>query len=336
METTQTMDNMDVSEVRPVEEQEKITIPGTEGTDFVNEDNYEAFKLLNMKSKVNDVQRLSDDLKTKVNEVISDDDIAGDHIDKCIENLTESDINELTDEQLNDMFTIDGTPIEFAFDLKTEEDRLKFMRDYLIYRRQTIDSCASLDAEIEKMQKEMAENQEELNKLSDLYGNVSGLIKETLKTKIEEAPDEDAKNLYTKLLDNFNYALTLENVKAYLKTYKGKSVMGDYLNDKKSMYIYRSYKRVCKELQIETDITNFRGLEYKFFGPDFTRYNNIFIFAVLHYVSSQKKYIADKSFGLFLTQLVINLKNLFLDKFDSEEDKEVFTSAIRDIVRIID
>ena len=339
------MNEEHVNEIETVEvwqcstEQEK-SIPGETVTtvtdnDFINDDNVDAFKLLNLKSKINDINSVIESVNNKQNELFKD---LGDFdfIDKNIENVSEEEINSMTDEDIDKLLTDeDGIVTEFAVSFKTVKELNQFKREFLVMRKQTLDSFKKFDEELAKLNAEIAESQEEFDKLVNTFGNVSNLIRHNLEEKLANAANNSQKELFIKLIDSFDNGINLNNLKAYCKSYKGANILWDHKDDKKATYIYRRYLKVIKNLNIKTDLTKFNFLEKRFLSEEYQERDNIFVFAVIHYISSWHNKAYTKADGLFLTQFTINLKNLFYNKFDSEDDKNTFIENIIDVIKII-
>lgn len=304
--------------------------------DFINDDNFGAFKLLGLKSKMHDINTIVGDITAKQNELVSGDDDTN-FIDERLESLTEADINNMTGAQIDELLTDpDGNIVEFEVDFGNDTKRMyQFKKDYLVMRKQSQESLKTFDAEIAKINAEIAECQDEFDRLVDTYGNVSNLIRSTLQTRLDSAQSDEQKNLFKTMLDAFDNAKSLDNVKQYCSSYRGRQIIWDIKNDKRSDYIYRRYKKVIDSLGIKTDLTKFNFLEKRFLTEEYQGRDNIFVFAVIHFISSWHGKQYTKADGLFLTQFTIMLKNLFYNKFEDEHDREIFISNIQDVIKII-
>lgn len=311
-------------------------VENKEYEEFVNDDNIDAFKLLSLKSKVNDINSIMENLNEKQAELISED-ADFDFIDERLETLTEEEINNMNGEQLDAVLTDEnGTLLEFTVDFGNDTKALyQFKKEFLIMRKQSLDAFKKFDEELTKINAEIAESQEEFDKLVNEFGNVSNLIRSTLIKRLENADTEEQKELFEKMLVSFDNGLALENIKSYCKSYKGRNILWDHKDDKQATYIYRRYLKVIKNLNIKTDLTKFNFLEKRFLTEEYQERDNIFVFAIIHYISSWHNKSYTKADGLFLTQFTINLKNLFYNKFDSEADKETFINNIHDVIKII-
>jgi len=55
----------------------------------------------------------------------------------------------------------------------------------------------------------------------------------------------------------------------------------------------------------------------------------------MYYISTFANKEVDRTIGLFLTQLTINLKNLIYNKFEDETTKETFSNNIKSVIEMI-
>lgn len=312
----------------------------TQTSDFIGDDDVDAFKLLGLKSKINDLASIATKLTEEQNKVLGEDnDEFANYLDSVVDAHTLEEIKSLTREDIDSIFIFNDEPVELGLDFDNDDQEFNFKKDYLVMRKQTLDSIAKLDEEMETINAELEEHQEELNQLLDSFGDMEGLIRAKLVEKYENSDDELKKELYSKMIIAFDNALTLSNVITYVRSHRGRSIISDYRDEKKSNKVYRNYIKVMQNLEITTNLTGFRNLESKFLVvDDNTIYNkrpNIFIFAVIHYIASWHNRDYSKADGLFVTQLIINLKDLYYDKFSTEEKKENFINNIKTIIDII-
>lgn len=302
--------------------------------EFVNDENVDALSMLNLKSKLNDVTSLADELKKNNNKLLSDNEEA-DFIDSKLEGVTEEDLKAMSDSEIDSFFTSDDVTVQFRIDFENPQQEKNFKRDFLIYRVQSNKALSDLDNEIAKIKDEIAASQKEFDEIIDSYGNVNNWIRTTIDDKLNSTDDEKKKALYMDIRDNFEYAFNLNNVKEYLNTHRGKCVIPDYGIEKKSMDIYKRYVKVMKRMKVREDLSKFADVEKKFIGDEYAQRSNIFMFSIMHFISSHYRDEDLSAFGLFVTQFIINMKNLVLNKFEDENEKELFISSIKEVIDII-
>ena len=312
-----------------------------QSNDFIDESDFDSFKLLGLQSKLNDLSKVTDQLKTDQNRLLGDDgDELAEYLDSVVESHTLDELKQLTPREVEDIYTSeDDEPVKFDIPFDNNKQEYEFKRDYLVMRKQTMESIAKLEEETASINAELAAHQEELNHLLDEYGDMEGLIRAKLVSKAENATDDTERALYTKMITSFDNALTLDCVKTYVKSYKGRKIIPDYRNDTMSRKVYKKYLKVIEDLEISANLTGFRDLERKFLDVDdnivYGKRSNIFIFAVIHYISSWHNKEYSKAEGLFITQLVINLKDLYYDKFVVSDNKTKFINNIKEVIDII-
>lgn len=325
-ETKEPIENVVIPEINSEVNQEDYG-------DLIDVDNKKAFEVFNMRSRMNDIKRIADDINEKTKNVIDDDEL--DEFDRIAMSFNEGEIEKLSDEEIEKVYNNNGNPIELSFEFENPEDTKAFKRDFLEFRRQSIVTTRALAEETEKLNKMFEESQEEIDEIIRKYGNMDNLIRNTLETRLEEAETEERKELIRKLIRNFDYALSLDNIKDFVTSYKGKNTIGYYRDNKQSHYIYRRYRKVCETFNIKTDLSKFGDLEKNFIGEEYNERPNIFLFSVIYYISTFANKEVDKTLGLFLTQLSINLKNLIYNKFEDESTKETFTNNIKAVIEMI-
>jgi len=329
IETLPTNTSIDLNDVEPAVDDEN-----EDYGDLVDSNNKRAFELFNMKSKMNDIKRIADDIQEKTKTVIENEDELS-VFDEIALKFDDDEIEKLTDEAIEEIYNNNGNPIELNFEFENPEDTKAFKRDFLEFRRQSILTTRTLNEEMEKMNKIFEESQAELDEIVERYGNMDNLIRTTLEDRLEEADTEEKKNLIKKLINNFDYALSLDNIKDFVNSYKGRSIIGYYRDDKKSQYIYKGYRKMCDVYKIKTDLAKFGGLEEQVIGEEYNKRPNIFLFTIMYYISTFANKEVDRTIGLFLTQLTINLKNLIYNKFEDETTKETFSNNIKSVIEMI-
>lgn len=314
---------------------EEIEVPDILQDEFVNDENVKTVSMLNLKSKLNDVTMLADDLKKQNNKLLSNNEDDADFIDSRLEGITEEDIKTMSNDDIEKFFSSDDTVVTFNIPFDNHDHEMRFKRDFLIYRVQSNEAIRNLDNEVAKIQEEIAESQAEFDEIVNSYGNMNNWIRTTIEDKINNADTEDKKELYCKIRDNFECSFTLANLKEYLQSYKGRFIIPDFGIEKKSMDIYKRYCKVMTRMKVREDLSKFVDIERKFIGEEYAKRPNILMFSMMHLISSHYKDEELSAFGLFVTQFIINTKNLILNKFEDENEKETFINSIKEVIDII-
>lgn len=304
--------------------------------EFMNDNDIEEFRLLNLKSKASDINKYVENISNAQKSLVNED-TEFEYIDTVLESLTEEQINEMSTSEIDKLLVdSEGNQLHFTIDFSDDHKAFaKFKKEFLILRKQSNETLKKFDEELAKINKEIADSQDEFDQLVKQFGNVSTLIRTKLNERLEAADTDSKRALIQKLITSFEYGFNLDNIKEYCKSYRGNSIIGDYRDDKRAKYIYRRYLKVINDFNIKTNLTAFKKLENKFLPEEYQNRPNIFVFAVIHYISSWHNKNYTKADGLFITQFTVNLKNLYYDKFDTVEEKEQFIAHIKEIIDII-
>lgn len=303
--------------------------------DFMDDESIDELKMLNLLSKRKDIQNMKDNIRKEQHKFMADEN-AGELLEAKLESIPIVELKAMTDEQIAELYTINGEEFKLSIDFgNNDKKEREFKRDFAVFLKNSSITMKQFDEETDKIEKEINENQEEFDRVVSEFGNVSNLIRTKLAENMEKTTDESKKKLYAAMIEEYDYGFTLNNVKKYYSSHRAGRVLGDYKDDKRSNYLYRKYKRVIDALKIKTDLTSFVNLEAKFLSEDHQKHPNIFIFSIISMVASWEKNI-DANKGLFLTQFTINIKNLFYNKFDTEEERAKFIANIIDVMDLID
>lgn len=301
---------------------------------IIDEDNLDVFKALSMKAQVNDMAKLCDNIRGKQDIYMENPDEDAAIVDERLAQYTVDQIKAMSDDELDKMFiTDDGREINLI-PPDTDVDMHKFKRNYAIYRKDSNEALKNLDEEIEKFQKEMEESEEEIAQILNQFNDMDEFIRDQLHKKIEAATDPKKVELYESLLQAMDYAFSLDNVvEFYSNDYRRRMVIPNYKDDKRSMGLFRRYKKVVEEVGFRTDLTKYVKLEKKFLPEKYHERDNLFLFAIINMASTWAKCDDNRMNGLFLTQFSVNLKNMIYDKFADKDARQKF---IDNICKVLD
>ena len=294
--------------------------------DFLTDDDMNKIKMLNLKSNLNDCTNMVKALETESMRLINDDDEFGKYLDEITTKYTVDEFKSMSDEDIEKLYSMNGEPAKSLM-----KDDIKFKRDYLIFKKQTDETIAKFNAEHERLEKEIAESQEEFDAVCNKFGNISEVMRERIVAMMESDIDDDTRSKFKVYLEEFDDGFNLSQLKKYVSSYKGKNIRADYRLDKKSNKIYRQYLRVCKSLSIKTDLTKLPNLENKL-PEKYHNQQNMFLFSVIHMIASWSGKDINKSKGIFISQLAVHVKDLAFDKFNNEETKQKFINNIIDVL----
>lgn len=299
---------------------------------FLREEDMTTLKYLQRNAQINDINRMIDAVKSRCDGILNDDnDEIGIYLDEIASKYTEDEIKAMSDEEITNIYTYNGEPIGVSLEGVNEND---FKRDYLILRKQSKEATEKFDAEIERLNAEIAESQEEFNKAISQFGSVSNLVSTRLDECIADAKTVEEKERFLSYRIAFDNAFNLDNVIEFAKSPRGKAIYGTYRDDKKAQSIYKRYIKVCNIIRNNNDLTRYYGLEAKFLGEDYNTRPNVFLFTVISLVASWYNKPINKTDVVFLSQFNINIRNLYYNNFETKEIEQEFISNIKKVVEV--
>ena len=287
-----------------------------------------ALKFLQLNSRKEDLNEFKNQMLAQQKFLLNDDKIL-DILDERIKDLTIEQLKTMPDEEINKIFVIDGEEIKLNVEKGKE---VEFKRDFLVYKKTSLETFKEIDVAIEKFEKEIQDELDEFNETIKKYGDISGYLRASIVEKIEKAPDEEKKQKYQTILENFDNAFNFDNVYEFIKEYGPERVLKEY--NYKSFVTIDTFDRTVAKLNLENfAITNIhKDIESKYLPEKYQQNPELFIFCIMKYIAYQRFELDRSKEGVFLSQLNINLKKLTYNKF-SDEEKEKF---IGNITRVLD
>lgn len=294
----------------------------------------DAINILNAKSKIQDMIHIENNIKEQQLKVIDDEEVIN-KIQEKIRGMHVEMVKNLTPDKIKEIYTIDGNELELdSMAFKTEDQKISFQRDYLIYLKESSHALAEIDKATKQLDEEMKEYDKELEQIVAEFGDINKCIKSKLVQDIKNATDDVIRTKRIKMLESFNDGLDLNNIYKLYASLNIKNTLKDYFNKDTSAALYGKYLSVVKKLNIRTDITLFDNLEIKFLPEKYHKYPNLFLFAIIRYAAYRKDSATKYEDGVFIAQLMINVKSLFSGSFSNNEDKETFINNIEKILDI--
>lgn len=328
-ETAQETATSGYADIQPVDEQPKNAIES-----LLTAEEREAIKYLNVDKTIRSLKERMADVNETTNGIIKNAE-DGDMLDAAIKDFTVEQIKAMDPITLHRIYTVEETDQPIDLDISVDgSDYVDFMRDYLVLRKETMEANEKFDAEIAKLEAEITEHQEEFDKAIKDFSNISNVVIDRMRTLAEESEDENTREMAKSILKAIDDALNLDTLKAFVKSYKhGNDTLRLFRGHKESMDTYNKCLAVSKKLGFDKDFVVFSGLENHYLPEQYHKRPNMFVFTIMHMVSTWKgKYDTDPYYGLLLTQLYVNLKDLYSDRFDTEEQKNTFLTAIMDVL----
>lgn len=281
-------------------------------------------------------ERLVESNKAAISSLLSedskdDDDIINEKVNEAIKQYSLAQLNDMSDDQIDDIYTSVGLPTEINVDFKDPKKTKSFKKDFLIHIRQTKLMLDNVDKSMNELETTLSADFEEVNKLLATVGDVETYIQNKLHAELEdEKTSEERKIKLKNVLSYIDDALTLNRIYNYYsgnERYKGSVKKGfeqDFIAEKR----YSKYKKLCALLGVRTDLTTYNDLEKTFLPDKYQKYNNFFLYTIIHYYSYNAEKALPEFDGIFLSQLSTNLKKLFTGKLD-ETKKELLLESIK-------
>ena len=229
---------------------------------------------------------------------------------------------------------------EPEFDKK--EDLVEYIRSVLVYLVQSYEFSVEMDERI----KELEEMTNESNKaIKEYYGfddsdpNVTSIdiIEKAISDGLQKAEELGDISKYNKILqsqETFKETFTLDRLKNLYKDLNPENLKKDAQCDR-SVTIYKNYTKVQQKLGSKYDLIQVKDLEQRFLPEEYHVLNNLFIIAVIKYISKSMKdgrYSSDTAF--FVSQLTTNLFMLHLGKLPKDKE-EILLNNIKEFLDIV-
>ena len=279
-------------------------------------------------------------LRESQQEILQDDE---DAFAEIVSTLSVKQLEEMSDEEIIAFNRYEeGKSYVGEPDFINDGELAEYVRSMMIYLVQSYEFSVEMDNKI----KELNEITKETNDaIKEYYGfdkldpSVTSIdiidkaIKEGLK-KASELNDMDKYNSILQSQITFNETFTLDRIKELYKNLNPENLKNDAKCDR-SVTIYKNYTKVQQKLGSRYDLIQVVDLEKRFLPEKYHEVNNLFIIAVIKYISKAMKdgrYSSDTAF--FVSQLTTNLFMLHLGKMP-EAYKENLLSNIQEFLDMV-
>lgn len=254
---------------------------------------------------------------------------------KVVPTLSVKQIEEMSDDELlafnnyeEDKYYIDEP------DFETKEDLVEYIRSVMVYLVQSYEFSIEMDnsiKEINDLTKETNDAIKEFYGFDKLDPNVSSIdiIEKAISDGLSKAEEIGDITKYAQILqsqETFNETFTLDRIKNLYKTLDPENLKKDAQSDR-SVTIYKNYVKVQQKLGSQYDLVQVNDLEKRFLPEEYHSLNNLFIIAVIKYISKSMKdgrYSSDTAF--FVSQLTTNLFLLHLGKMPKDKEEILLTN----------
>lgn len=325
-----------LDELNDIETSEEVVEDKTEDISML--------EILNNKAQIQEMSNALNKMKDDKERVLDGNDELSKKLDEYVRSIESiEDIKKLSLTEVQEIFTIDGEIVELNIEDEAGnkvldfERSIQFKKDFLEYVYESDVVSEKYRDVMNEAQDELVEYDEKLGNMLESYGSIPKMIRLKMVNNLETVPEDQKEKVETQI-KYFDYGLNLNNVEDYVNSLKGKNILYDYSNIKNSLKIKNKAIKRIEILDLKEEITKFSGLEAKFLPMDYQKRKDIFLFTILHYISSWDIHDSNTNNGIFLSHFMLNLKDLFFDKFENEEVKDEFLDSIKRImdIRFID
>ena len=227
-------------------------------------------------------------------------------------------------------------------DFETKEDLVEYIRSVMVYLVQSYEFSIEMDnsiKEINELTKETNDTIKEYYGFDKLDPNVSSIdiIEKAISDGLSKAEKAGDITKYAQILqsqETFNETFTLDRIKNLYKTLDPENLKKDAQSDR-SVTIYKNYTKVQQKLGSQYDLVQVSDLEKRFLPEEYHSLNNLFIIAVIKYISKSMKdgrYSSDTAF--FVSQLTTNLFLLHLGKMPKDKE-EILLANIKEFLDMV-
>lgn len=285
-------------------------------------------------SKLNQIMSLKDQVQSVMNEqkklqeqIMTSTSGNGfpEYLKTYVLEKSEEEINSLSKEDLIELYKDNE---DFTVDVETDE---KFLKDYLIFIKESEQHSKEFDELVENFQKEIGSLTEEIQAECEKFGDIRGYIKDNYYKKLETAEGAEKIRL-EKAIEAIDDSLTLNRIYDLYSSLNPINTLNDYKDKDRQKKILKNYSETVKELRLRTDLSVFKGLERMYLDKKYHKYPSLFIFIVMKYVAYSKLTASRINEGLFIVSLAMTLQGLYTNTL-TDENKE---KLISNIERILD
>ena len=227
-------------------------------------------------------------------------------------------------------------------DFETKGDLVEYIRSVMVYLVQSYEFSIEMDnsiKEINDLTKETNDAIKEFYGFDKLDPNVSSIdiIEKAISDGLSKAEEVGDITKYAQILqsqETFNETFTLDRIKNLYKTLDPENLKKDAQSDR-SVTIYKNYTKVQQKLGSQYDLVQVSDLEKRFLPEEYHSLNNLFIIAVIKYISKSMKdgrYSSDTAF--FVSQLTTNLFLLHLGKMPKDKE-EILLANIKEFLDMV-
>lgn len=247
-------------------------------------------------------------------------------IEERIKGYTLDQIDNLTIDEVKELFTIDGELIEFEGDF-SKTDKNVFMKDLAKYLKETQINKEGLDKLMQEYQEEMKSFNEELEKIMGDFEDLPSMYRAELRDRVENEENEDRKKILEDMNKMFDYAFSLENVISFYNEIGTKNTLREYQNENLRKNIIEKYNRKVKEIGLRVSIAAFNNFETKFLDESYHERNNLFIFSIMKYIANKSNLKRISPEVQFIVYFGVVMQSLYAESISPKNKETILNSA---------
>lgn len=247
-------------------------------------------------------------------------------IEERIKGYTLDQIDNLTIDEVKELFTIDGELIEFEGDF-SKTDKNVFMKDLAKYLKETQINKEGLDKLMQEYQEEMKSFNEELEKIMGDFEDLPSMYRAELRDRVENEENGDRKKILGDMNKMFDYAFSLENVISFYNEIGTKNTLREYQNENLRKNIIEKYNRKVKEIGLRVSIAAFNNFETKFLDESYHKRNNLFIFSIMKYIANKSNLKRRSPEVQFIVYFGVVMQSLYAESISPKNKETILNSA---------
>ena len=247
-----------------------------------------------------------------------------------IAKLNDEDIEHITEEQVNEFYTMYGSEEHIGNrpEMNTDDERVTVMKEIKVLQKniyEATDEANKLKAESDNILNEYFEYLSS-PEVQEARRKRLAKMKELAETERDELKKKKMLSMINTMELSENFGFIFKRIDA-LGNKELKSIMYGFFTEKKGSYIISRYKARVAKFGFSPDLYKyFFNLEEKFLDEKYHAYNNLFLFNYMRFVAYSDPY--NKSDKLFVQTLTSTMANLIYHKFPSTENERYFIHII--------
>lgn len=267
-----------------------------------------ASNMFKVREQLDEIQTLSvENDRRKATVIKADDkDEVVEHLESATEGKDYDAIEALTIDEVNEIFTLNGEPIELIIPYEDAAQQAAQRKDYLIYLKESKAAADEMEEKMKELEQVYAEFEDEVKNIMVEHGDYVTFYRNYLVETMEAQTDPGAKAAYGEMIEAYDNSITLSNIIAHYKSMSPYNTMQEYRRGGLAQNVYGKYIKAAERLGVKTDISKLSGIE-KNLPEKYQPYVDLFLYTVIKYIGYRKN-VTKHVDGVFLSSLLMNLR----------------------------